>query len=64
LQEIDAVLERMNINVAPETAEDQLLDGAGSIERCSQCEWWTESAVLEVASDGKILCEQCWPDFE
>ena len=36
---VDAVLERLGYDIALETAEDQLLDGANSVERCPVCEW-------------------------
>jgi hypothetical protein len=45
--------------------EDELLNARPSIECCSDCGWWMESAVLEFIEDGngKVLCEECFKDF-
>lgn len=61
-QEIDAALVNLALDVAPEVAEDQLLDGSPSVERCVGCEWWFESNALEADGAGDALCEQCWPE--
>lgn len=58
-QSVDAVLERLGYDVSLETAEDQLLDGANSVERCLVCEWWFNSCDLEEDHEGVFKCEQC-----
>ena len=57
-EELEAVLERLGLDVSIETAEDQLLDGNG-MERCGECGWWFGSSSLEKQPDGTILCDQC-----
>lgn len=61
-QTIEAALENMGLNVAAVVAEDQLLDGSPSVERCVDCDWWFESNSLEVDDSGAARCEQCWPE--
>lgn len=57
---LDEALENLGLAVSIEIAEDHLLDGAVSMERCSGCEWWLESNQLEYdEARGSGCCEQC-----
>lgn len=60
---LDVALERLEIDASAEEAEDRLLDGQGSIERCVGCGWWHESAVMEMSDEHNgPVCAQCCPE--